>query len=123
MMVQHLHEVMTQYSVKQGDCKFGDQGQAAVKIELKQLHNRKVIKSVKACSLSMLNKQRALAYLMFLKQKRSGEVREQGCTKKQEEAMIVQDKGRDEFPNCDNGISNAVNVAVSDIPGHSCRQT
>jgi hypothetical protein len=66
--------VLTQYGVKQGLKKFGKPGEDAVTVELKQLHDRDVIVLVHAGDLTKQEKQRALPYLMFLKQKRCGHI-------------------------------------------------
>jgi hypothetical protein len=71
--------VLTQYNVKAGLQKFGAQGSDAVTTELKQLHDRAVMQPVFSHSLSREEKQRSLAYLMFLKQKRSGKIKGRGC--------------------------------------------
>ena len=63
--------VMTQMNLKQGIKAFGDKGVAAVLKEVKQIHDRNVMKPVYAGSLSKRHKKAALAYLMFLKEKRS----------------------------------------------------
>ena len=52
---------MTQYSMKKGLKLFGDAGVEAVLSELKQIHDRDVIKPVQASSLSHEQKKKALA--------------------------------------------------------------
>ena len=47
--------------------------------EVKQIHDRKVMKPVYAGSLSKRHKKAALAYLMFLKEKRCGTIKGRGC--------------------------------------------
>ena len=83
------HTVMTQYSVKKGLKIFGEAGVDAVLSELKQLHDREVIEPVKASGLSREEKRKALAYLMFLKKKRTGRSRARGCAdgRKQREEL------------------------------------
>ena len=44
-----------------------------------QLHDRKVMIAKKSVDLTRDQKREALEYLMFLKQKRSGKVKERGC--------------------------------------------
>jgi hypothetical protein len=80
----HLHTtleetVMTQFNMHRGIKEFGDEGINAVLKELQQLHDRGVLKPVLASSLSMDDRQCALAYLMFLKQKRDGKIKGRGC--------------------------------------------
>ena len=55
---------------------FGSAGISAVKAELQQLHDLKVME---AKPLTTTQKQEALGYLMFLKQKRSGKIKARGC--------------------------------------------
>ena len=80
----HLHTVlestmMTQYNMKKGISKFGTDGVNAVLKELQQLHDRCVLEPTHPESMSMEEKKAALAYLMFLKEKRTGEIKGRGC--------------------------------------------
>ena len=80
----HLHTtseqiVMTQHSVTKGLKLFGDAGTDAVVKELKQLHERKVIEPVDCKAMTREDKQQALQYLMFLKEKRCGKIKGRGC--------------------------------------------
>jgi len=68
-----------QMSMRQGIKMFGDSGVQAVKKELKQLHDRSVIKARPKKSLTTEQRQRALSYLMFLKRKRCGAIKGRGC--------------------------------------------
>jgi hypothetical protein len=72
--------VMTQYNLKQGIKKFGDQGKAAVLTELRQLYDRRVISPVNKYDLTGEERKGALRYLMFLKEKRCGTIKGRGCT-------------------------------------------
>ena len=58
---------------------FGTKGTDAVETELRQLHNRKVIKPVLPADLSKEQKWKSLAYLMFIKEKRCGNIKGRGC--------------------------------------------
>jgi hypothetical protein len=81
--------VFTQVSMKRGLRMFGRQGEEAVEAELQQLHDRRVIEPVRAESLSAEEKHKALGYLMFLKEKRTGKSKDavaltaasSGCTR------------------------------------------
>ena len=73
------HTVLTQYTLKKGLQVFGPPGVEAVYKELQQLHERKVGKPRDASTLSPMQKKKALGYLMFLKQKRTGQIKGQGC--------------------------------------------
>ena len=58
---------------------FGEAAVEAVLKELKQLHDHLVIEPVNADKMTLKEKQGALAYLMFLKEKRTGEIKGRGC--------------------------------------------
>ena len=78
----HLHATlesiaMTQHGVRKGLQLFGEAGEAAITKELSQLHDRKVLKPVK--NLNCKERQDALKYLMFLKEKRNGDIKGRGC--------------------------------------------
>ena len=73
------HTVLTQYTLKKGLQVFGPPGVEAVYKELQQLHERKVGEPRDASKLSPLQKKNALGYLMFLKQKRTGQIKGRGC--------------------------------------------
>ena len=55
---------------------FGPEGISAVKAELQQLHDLKVME---AKPLTTTRKQEVLGYLMFLKRKRNGKIKARGC--------------------------------------------
>ena len=73
------HTVLTQYTLKKGLQVFGPKGTEAVFSEMKQLHDRNVCEPVHVKSLSSEQKNKALGYLMFLKQKRCGRIKGRGC--------------------------------------------
>ena len=73
------HTILTQYTLKKGSQVFGPPGVEAVYKELKQLHERKVEELRDASMLSLTQKRNALGYFMFLKQKRTGQIKGQGC--------------------------------------------
>ena len=56
---------------------FGSEGISAVKAELQQLHDLKVME---AKPLTTTQKREALGYLMFLKRKRNSKIKARGCT-------------------------------------------
>lgn len=74
-----LHVVMTQYGVKKGLRMFGQGGENAVQTEMRQLHDRKVMRPKSGPSLSAADRSSALKYLMFLKRKRDGSIKGRGC--------------------------------------------
>ena len=71
--------MLTQYSVKKGLKVFGEAGADAVVKELQQLHDRGVMTPKMKDELSQSERRSALQYLMFLKQKRSGQIKGRGC--------------------------------------------
>jgi hypothetical protein len=71
--------VTAQMNMRQGLKAFGESGVAAVRKEMQQLHDRKVMKAVTSKELTPQQKKDALAYLMFLKRKRCGTVKGRGC--------------------------------------------
>ena len=73
------HTVLTQYTLKKGLQVFGPPGVEAVNKELQQLHECKVGEPRDASMLSLIQKKNALGYLMFLKQKRTGQIKGCGC--------------------------------------------
>ena len=58
-----------QMSMKKGLKIFRDQGYAAMKKEMQQLHDRTVMQPITQKDLSPAQKREALGYLMFLKKK------------------------------------------------------
>ena len=73
------HTVLTQYTLKKGLQVFGPPAVEAVYKELQQLHERKVGEPRDATMLSPMQKKNALGYLMFLKQKQTGQIKGRGC--------------------------------------------
>jgi len=71
--------VTEQMTAQRGLTQFGDRGATAIEKELQQLLTRKVMHGVHAHTLTRHQRGAALRYLMFLKEKRSGEVKGRGC--------------------------------------------
>jgi Reverse transcriptase (RNA-dependent DNA polymerase) len=119
------HTVMTQYSVKKGLKVFGEAGVEAVLLELQQLHDRKVIRPVLPSSLSYQAKKASLAYLMFLKEKRTGQIKGRGCadgrpqreTTPKEEASSPTVAVESVLISCTMDAHEERDVAIVDIPG------
>lgn len=73
--------VMTQHNMSKGVKMFGQAGVDAVQMELQQLHDQKVVlEPMNPDKMTHKEKQASLAYLMFLKQKRTGQIKGRGCT-------------------------------------------
>ena len=68
---------------------FGEPGYAAVKKEMQQLHDRKVMQPVIRKDLSPSQKKEALGYLMFLKKKRCGTIKGRGCADGQKQRAYI----------------------------------
>jgi hypothetical protein len=71
--------ILTQCNLKQGIKKFGDDGKAAVLVELQQLCDRDVMQPVNKYNLIPAERKGALRYLMFLKEKRCRTIKGRGC--------------------------------------------
>ena len=71
--------ILTQYSVKAGLEKFGEQGQQAVTKELSQIHNMNRMVPLDATTLTTRQKRHAVSSLMFLKEKRDKSVKGRAC--------------------------------------------
>ncbi len=67
-----------QMNMKQGFKVFGEEGIKAVRQEMQQLHDQKVMKVTKPMDLTPKQRQEALVYLMYLKRKRCGEIKGRG---------------------------------------------
>ena len=72
-------EETPQMSMKKGLKMFSEGGYAAVKKEMQQLYDQKVMQPVTRKDLSQEQKKEALGYLMFLKKKRCGTIKGWGC--------------------------------------------
>jgi hypothetical protein len=73
------HIVVTQYNMKQGIKKFGEDGKKAVLAELQQLYDREVMEPVNKYDLTGEERKGAFRYLMFFKEKRCGMIKGRGC--------------------------------------------
>jgi hypothetical protein len=111
--------------MKQGIKVFGDDGVAAVKSELKQLHDRKVMKPINHNTLTAKQKRAALAYLMFLKRKRCGKIKARGCADgRKQRAYISREDAQSPtvdtssiFITCLIDAIERREVAIVDVPG------
>ena len=65
--------------MKTGLCLFRDAGNQAEKSEMGQLHKGTVMKTKHSKDLTTEQQREALAYLLFLKQKRCGMIKARGC--------------------------------------------
>jgi hypothetical protein len=126
----HLHVTlesiaMTQHGIRKGLKLFGEAGVAAVTKELVQLHERGVVEPKYIQDLDGDQKQAALQYLMFLKQKRNGVIKGRGCAdgRKQrshttkEEASSPTVAIESVMLSCTIDAKENRDVAIVDIPG------
>jgi hypothetical protein len=112
-------------SMRQGLRVFGKEGEQAIKKEMAQLHTRTVMKPTHKKDLSPAQRREALEYLMFLKRKRSGDVKGRGCAdgRKQRE-YIPHDEATSPTASTNAIMLTAVidafegrDVAILDVPG------
>ncbi len=71
--------IMTQYNLKPGLRKFDKQGQTAAVKELTQLHVMDTWRPIHAEKLSREEKMKALSLLLFLKEKRTRDIKGRAC--------------------------------------------
>ena len=114
-----------QMSMKQGLRMFGEDGYAAVRKEMQQLHDRKVMQPINRKDLTLAKKREALGYLMFLKKKRNGTVKGRGCADgRKQRAYISKEESTSPTISTEAVFLTAVvdawenrKVAVLDVPG------
>jgi hypothetical protein len=71
--------LMTQYNLKPGLRKFGEQGATAARDELTQLHIMDTWKAMDPSKISREEQTKALSLLLFVKEKRTRKVKGQAC--------------------------------------------
>jgi hypothetical protein len=116
---------MTQYSLKAGLKKFGAEGEKAITKELSQFHDMSVFEPVDATSLTADDKKKALASLLFLKEKRDGRIKARACadgrkqreTTAQDEAASPTVSTDSVFLTCAIEAMEGRDVATIDLPG------
>jgi hypothetical protein len=104
---------------------FGEAGAQAVIEEMQQLHDRAVIQPKLASMLTKEEKKRSLQYLMFLKQKRCGRIKGQGCAdgrkqrvyKNKEDTSAPTVSVESLFLSCVIDAKEQRKVVTCDIPG------
>ena len=114
-----------QTSMKQGLRMFGEEGYAAIRKEMQQLHDRKVMQPINQKDLTLAQKREALGYLMFLKKKRSGTVKGRGCADgRKQRAYITKEESTSPTISTEAMFLTEVvdawenrKVAVLDVPG------
>ncbi len=82
--------VMTQYNLKPGLRKFGNKGEMAAMNELTQLHVMDTWKPMYADKLSREQQMQALSSLLFLKEKRSGDIKGRACVNRAPQWAYIQ---------------------------------
>ena len=114
-----------QISLKAGLRTFGDDGTKAVKKEMRQLHDRDVMKPVHKCCLTPEQRKEALAYLMFLKRKRCGKIKGRGCADgwkqrayiTKEESTVPTVSAEAVFLTAVIDVMEGQSIVVLDVPG------
>ena len=104
---------------------FGEEGYAAIRKEMQQLHDRKVMQPINRKDLTLAQKREALGYLMVLKKKRSGTVKGRGCADgRKQRAYITKEESTSPTISTEAVFLTAVvdawenrKVAVLDVPG------
>ena len=119
------NQATPQMSMRMGIKLFGDKGREAVKKEIRQLHERGVLRGVHKTDLSWEQIKKALNYLMFLKRKRCGKIKGRGCAdgRKQRDYIEKEDAASPTVATEAVFITAVVDavekrhVVVADIPG------
>ena len=114
-----------QMSMKRGLKMFGEEGYTAVRKEMQQLHDRKVMQPVSRRDLTPAQKRDTLGYLMFLKKKRNGTVKGRGCADgRKQRAYITKEDSTSPTISTEAVFLTAVvdawegrKVVVLDVPG------
>jgi hypothetical protein len=111
---------------QEGPTKYGKAAADAVTKEMKQLHDRKTIRPVHSKDLTISQKRRALAYLMFIKEKRCGTVikgrgcadgRKQRLYKTKEETSFPTVRTESLLRSCVIDGKERRHVMTTDVPG------
>ena len=119
------HIALTQYGMKKGLQLFGERGVKAIKAEMQQFHDRGVVSPIDPKTMTKEDKNKALNYLMFLKEKRCGKIKGRGCAdgrrqslwypreKKSAPTVMIESV----FLTCAIDAKEQRDVATVDIPG------
>jgi len=83
----HANIMMTQLNVQEGLKAYGEKGDEAIMKEISQLHTRKALLPCNRNDMTYDERKKALRYLMFLKEKRDGSIK-QGVWGRQTTAYI-----------------------------------
>jgi Reverse transcriptase (RNA-dependent DNA polymerase) len=114
--------IFTQVSMKKVLKVYGDKGEAAVEEELQQLHDQKVMEPVAADSLTYAEKKKALEYLMFPKEKRTGKIKGRGCADGRKQRVTAKEEASSPTVSIESIVLTSVidtleGRHVADIPG------
>ena len=104
---------------------FGDRGLEAIKKEMQHFHNLDVITPIDVKSMTKQQKSRALSYLMFLKEKRDGNIKGRGCANGQKQQLWMQKEQTSSptvsnqalFLSCLIDAKERRDIATADVPG------
>ena len=116
---------MTQYNLRAGIKKFGDRAMPSVEKEIKQLDDMDALDPDDPATLTKEDRKFAMAYLMFLKEKRDGTLKARGCcdgrvqrnwmTKEETSSPTVSQEAF--LLSCVTEAWEGRHVAVADVPG------
>ena len=81
------HVTLTQHGMKNGIELWGERDVKAVKREMGQFHEHRMMSRIDLKAINTANKKNALAYLMLLKQKQSGIIKGKGCTDRRKQQV------------------------------------
>ena len=128
----HLHIMLNQVGIREGIRKFGEKGNDALLKELNQLHERNTLLPKKKEDMTYDKRKRALRYLIFLKEKRDGTIKNKGgmikargCADRRSQREYTT-KVKTSLPtisleammmSCAIDARDGRHVAVTDIPG------
>jgi hypothetical protein len=73
-IIQKCHQFIQKFNLSRGLQEFGKRGGQAAMKEMKQLHERIVFEPINIENLTSLERKRAIESLIFLTEKRNGEV-------------------------------------------------
>ena len=119
------HIILTQHGMKKGLELWGEKGVAAIKKEMKQFHDRGVISPINPLTMTREEKNQALTYLMFLKEKRTGDIKGRGVAdgrkqrlwKTKEETAAPTVMIESVMLTCAIDSKEGRDIATADIPG------
>jgi len=112
---QKAFQFIQTYSLVKGLKKFGDRGRQAAYKEMKQLHDRIVFEPINVAELTDQERQRTMESLIFLVEKRNGEVKARTCINGSTQREYM---GRDEAASPTASTESIIITSVIDAKQH-----